>query len=150
MKTRLSLIVLAPFFVCGCGNSMDVPDPAAVVDEFHAAMTAGDDELILSRLAPHVRIFESGGAELSRTEYKDAHMKPDIEFAKTTKRTILDRYVRQEGDLAWVMTLSEVTGVYNGREIATHGAETIVLELVQGYWQINHIHWSSRPMNKTH
>lgn len=47
-------------------------------------------------------------------------------------------------ELAWVLTLSETTGAFGGKPIASLGAETMLLRRLPAGWRIIHIHWSSR------
>lgn len=116
---------------------------AGVVDGFHAALRSLDRDKALAALDPGVRIFESGGAEMSRDEYAAHHLASDMAFVAATRMEVLDRKVTISGDAAWVLTLSKTTGSFRGRDVSSRGAETMVLRKTAGSWHIVHVHWSS-------
>jgi ketosteroid isomerase-like protein len=43
-----------------------------------------------------------------------------------------------------VLTLSETSGTFRGKEVSSRNAETLFLEKRADGWRIVHIHWSSR------
>jgi len=118
--------------------------PTAAVDAFHVALAAGDSMKALGLLAPDVVIFESGGAEMSRDEYRSHHLPADIEFATSTAREVTDRRVEAASDVAIVLTRSVTKGMFRDREIDSRGAETMILRRTGEGWRISHIHWSAR------
>jgi ketosteroid isomerase-like protein len=121
------------------------PDsPAAVVNAFHAAQAAGDSLESLEFLAPDAVIYESGGVEASRDEYRAHHLGIDVAFAAATRREIVDQRVGAAGDVAWVLTQSRVTGRFRERDVDSRGVETMLLRQTPGGWRIVHIDWSSR------
>jgi len=120
------------------------PGPEDTVDSFHMALAAGDSVSALSFLSPDVVIFESGGAEMSREEYRSHHLGADIEFSMSTTREITERRSEAGGDVAVVLTRSATSGTFRDRDIDVVGVETMVLVRAEDGWQILHIHWSSR------
>lgn len=116
--------------------------PEDVVDGFHAALATGDSTLALGFLSPDVVIFESGGAEMSRAEYRSHHLGADIEFSMSTTREITERRVDAGVDVAIVLTRSATRGTFRGRDIDATGVETMVLTRSGDGWVIVHIHWS--------
>lgn len=119
-------------------------DPEDIVDAFHAALSAEDSMSALGFLSPDVVIFESGGAETSREEYRSHHLGADIEFSMSTTRQITERRVEAGEDVAIVLTRSATTGTFREHEIDSTGVETMVLAHTGDGWVILHIHWSSR------
>lgn len=117
--------------------------PTATVIAFHAALTRGDTAAALSLLAEDALIFESGSVERSRAEYASHHLAADAEFSAAVRRTLVDRSVMQQGEVAWVTTIETVTGAFRGRPINSRSLETIALRRIDGVWRIVHIHWSS-------
>ena len=117
--------------------------PAAAVEAFHSALSAGDRERALSWLDPEVVIFESGGAEMSREEYASHHLESDMAFVGATKTEVVDRQAQSAGDTAWVLSRTRTTGQFRDRPIDADGVETMVLQRDGGQWRIVHIHWSS-------
>lgn len=116
---------------------------AATVEQFHAALSAGDSSAALALLADDVMIQESGGVE-TRNEYRSHHLPGDIAFARAVKseRTLLQ--LRVQGDVSWVNSSSATRGTYRERPIDSLGAELMVLTKSGDHWLISAIHWSSR------
>lgn len=115
-----------------------------VVDAFHAALKRGDSDEALTWLAPGVMIFEEGGAERSRDEYRSHHLGADAAFSAATSATVSRRSAWASGDVAWVTSEGHTTGRFNGREVDRLTVETMVLRRSGEGWRIHHIHWSSR------
>jgi ketosteroid isomerase-like protein len=114
------------------------------VHAFHAALAAGDSATALSLLALDVVIFESGGVEASRDEYRSHHLPADMEFAQSVSREITSERSGSAGDVAWMLTESHSTGTFRERPIDVRGVETMLLRHTADGWRIVHIHWSSR------
>lgn len=119
-------------------------EPAGVADGFHTALAAGDSSAALALLDPEVVIFEGGGVERSREEYRRHHLAADMAFAAATQREVTQRAERVYGDLAVVLSEVRTRGEFRGRAIDRDGVETMVLRRTPSGWRIVHIHWSSR------
>lgn len=133
-------------------NATAVPvaaaDPAttkvlAVVEQFGAALKAGNMESVGAMLADDVLILESGGVERSRKEYLGGHAMHDAVFLKTAHVEVKHRTARLEGPLAWVGTESEMHITKDGKPATILSTETMVLKRSGVDWRIVHIHWSS-------
>lgn len=138
MALKLALVAALVFPV------VQADDPVAVVDAFHLALSAGDRDAALAHLDADVRIFEGGGAEMSRDEYASHHLGGDITFAAAMTREITHREHNVAGDVAYVLSRTRTTGTFREREIDSIGTETMVLRQGDDGWRIVHIHWSSR------
>ena len=117
--------------------------PAEVVAAFHDALSRGDRASAIELLGPDVVIFESGAAERSRKEYASHHLGADMEFAKATRREVVNREVGEAEDAAWVLTRSRTSGTFRDRPVDLRGTETMLLRKTLDGWRIVHIHWSS-------
>ena len=128
------------------GDATSVPkdEPTAMIIDFHAALSSGDEQTVLAALAPGVLIFESGGAERSRAEYASHHMKSDMAFLEQMAREVIEQESSVQGNTAWVVTESRIHGHYEDRDIDLVSIETAVLERGVDGWKIVHLHWSSR------
>ena len=124
-------------------TSVDSVAVAKVVNEFHAALSAGDNAKALSLLAPDAVILESGGIE-SRAEYAAHHLPEDIEFTRAVPSVPGTLQVTVDGKSAWTAGTSTTAGQFKGRTINSVGAESMVLTKRDGKWRIRSIHWSSR------
>jgi ketosteroid isomerase-like protein len=124
--------------------AQDGANPVETVRAFHEALASGDSIMALGLLTEDVVIYESGGVEASREEYRSHHLPADMEFASSTVReSTLDRSGRS-GDFAWVFSRSRTTGTFRDNEIDSMGTETMFLVRTSDGWRIRHIHWSSR------
>jgi len=116
-----------------------------VIEQFSAALQAGDLEQAGKLLADDVLILESGEAESSREEYLSGHAIHDADFLKGAHVVVMRRIARVEGPLAWVGTESELHTTKEGKSMTLLSTETMVLKQTDTGWRIVHIHWSSRP-----
>lgn len=124
--------------------------PEAAVEAYGAALRAGDEAALRALLAPDVIIAEGGGAERSLDEYAGHHMPADMAFTAAVDFSLKKRDVIAGGDLAVVISESEIHGNYKGEMIHSRVMETTVLRPIDGRWRIAHIHWSSAPITGEH
>lgn len=117
--------------------------PAGVVDAFHAALRRGDTRSAAALLAEDALIFESGGAERTKTEYAGHHLPADAAFSQAVPSTVSRRAGNATGAMAWIATEGRLTGTYEGKPIDQVTTETMVLRRIGQGWKITHIHWSS-------
>jgi ketosteroid isomerase-like protein len=123
-------------------------DPSAaevriVVEEFHAALAAGDSPRALEYLHPDVVVYEAGHAE-SLAEYRSGHLASDIAFSRAVAFQTVHGSVVPGREFSIDLREYTMTGTFQDREIDAHGTETIVLVSTEEGWKIRHIHWSSR------
>lgn len=128
-------------------TSQDEAASVAVVDAFSAALRTGDATAVQRLMAPDVIIAESGGVERSFDEYAGHHLPGDMAFTAAVAFTLQQRDVIVDGDMATVISRSEVHGQYRDRQIHSNSMETMVLRRTHGQWRIVHIHWSSSPIS---
>ena len=119
----------------------------AVVDAFHAAMTAGDASGLMQLIAPDAVFLETGGVE-TRSQYESSHLPADIEFEKSVSTERSPIRVVVLGTSAWATSTSGTVGTFQGRAIDSIGSELMVLSREPGGWRIRAIHWSSRARPK--
>lgn len=119
--------------------------PTEVVDAFQAALAHGDRRGVVEHLAPDLVIYEQGFVERGRDAYAEGTMLNDITFAGLVKRETLRRDAWEDGSVAWVLTLSSVTGDFGDQKLALINTETLVLRRTDLGWKIVHIHRSAHP-----
>lgn len=124
--------------------------PEAVVNAYAAALNAGDETAVRSMLAPDVIIAEGGGAERSVEEYAGHHMPADMAFTAAVEFSLKKRDVIEDGDIASVISESQVHGEFRDEKIHSRMMETMVLRRIDNRWRIVHIHWSSAPISEEH
>lgn len=95
------------------------------------------------------RYFESGGQNVGLADLVENHVEPegtalslDLEFNNPQ--------IHIQGDFAWVLTDTVVKATINssGRKIHNRGHQTLVLQTIDGTWQVLHTHSSSRPVKQ--
>jgi ketosteroid isomerase-like protein len=117
--------------------------PERTVEQFHAALAAGDSSTVVALLDTSAVVLESGEYE-TRSDYLRHHLPADIAYARAVPSVRHVRRVMQDGNMAWVASTSETTGSFNGRAVNSEGAELMVLTKGPSGWRIVAIHWSSR------
>jgi len=116
---------------------------ARIVDAFAVALASQDERLARKMLAGDVLIAEGGGAERSFEEYAAHHLSADMQFMAGVKATLKKRDVIESGDIAIIVSESELHGEYQLKPVLSRMMETMVLKLTDDGWRIQHIHWSS-------
>ncbi len=115
-------------------------------DIFHTALYSGDLNFVKTRFAKDATIFENGLMEPSLKLYLNTHLKAEIPTLKSAKRkVILQQSIEDEG-IAVVVTSSILTFLVSGEKRNFNNVETLNLIWLDGAWRINHVHWSSRPI----
>jgi hypothetical protein len=84
-----------------------------------------------------------GGAVENREQYLSHHLSEDIAFAKAVPEKRTSFAYTCEGDVAWLVSTSTVTGKFGTRDINSDGAELLLLGRAPAGWKIRVIHWSS-------
>jgi ketosteroid isomerase-like protein len=118
----------------------------AVVDQFHAALRAGDSTGAAALLGPDVIVLESGDME-DRAAYVAHHLPADIEFAKAVTEQRDRVHITVRGDVAWAASTGRARGEFRGRDLNTASAELMVLVRTPLGWRISAIHWSSHRVS---
>ncbi len=124
--------------------------PASVADAFGEALKAGDAAALRVLFSPDAVIAEGGGAERSFEEYAGHHMPADMAYTAAVSFDLKDRNVIENGDIATVISQSEINGTYKGELVHRQAMETMVLIREDGAWKIRHVHWSSAPITDDH
>lgn len=148
MKRRFALAIAALCMTATAAPAQEpnTPDEAeirAVVLGFKAALAAGDSTAAIGNLHPDLVVYEAGHAE-SLSEYRSGHLAADMEYAGAVATQPIEQgLIVREGMAMWVSE-GESKGEFRGRQIDSHGTETIVLIPTDAGWKILHVHWSSR------
>ncbi len=148
---RTSSLSAASLIAALLVGSLEAQPPETAVDvvgAFHDALAAGDSSRALALLHPQVLIYESGGVEASRDEYRSHHLGADMAFAGATTRQVTKQSTGKTGDLAWVLSESSTAGTFRDRDVNSRGTETMLLQRTPAGWLITHIHWSSRRVRE--
>jgi ketosteroid isomerase-like protein len=143
-------VCCSSFFLLGTGQMAKAQDGQsetaavkATVQQFHAALSAGNAEAAARLLAPDAVVMEGGETE-TRDAYISHHLPEDIKFAKAVSSKYGRIEVTVAGDVAWSSATSSTQGTYRSKDLNLIGAELMVLTRTPAGWQIRAIHWSSQ------
>jgi ketosteroid isomerase-like protein len=148
MKRRLALAIAA---LCVTATSARAQEPTrpdeaeirAAVLGFKAALAAGDSTAAIGYLHPDLVVYEAGRAE-SLPEYRSGHLAADMEYAAAVATQPIEQGLIVREEMAMWVSEGESKGEFRGRQVESHGTETIVLIPTDAGWKILHVHWSSR------
>lgn len=110
---------------------------------------AGDFPLLDSIWAHDegVTVFESGYANYGWEDYRDHHLKPEVEEMKNVKYALSDIKPAVDGKTAWATFKYTISADYEGKRIDGNGLGTAVLQRRADGWKIVHWH-TSAPRKK--
>lgn len=90
-----------------------------------------------------VTVFESGSANYGWADYRDHHLKPEIDEMKNVKYQLTDITTRTSGDTAWATFKYALSADLKERHVEANGLGTAVLEKRGSDWKIVHWHTSA-------
>lgn len=139
----LPMLAASPVFAQTDTRGAQEGEVRNAVESYARALASGDSLAALELLHADVTINEGGHAE-TLEQYRSGHLRSDIAFAAAVPRTTISDSVLISGDVALYTSEYRARGRFRGRDIDSHGAETMVLLRTAEGWRIRHIHWSSR------
>ena len=77
-------------------------------------------------------------------------MSNDMAYAAAVSFDLKDRNILENGNIATVISQSEINGAYRSEPVHRQAMETMVLKRDAGVWKIHHVHWSSAPITEDH
>jgi ketosteroid isomerase-like protein len=96
---------------------------------------------------PDVTVFESGYANYGWEDYRDHHLKPEVEEMKNVKYELSDIKPAVDGKTAWATFKYSISADYEGKRIDGNGLGTAILQRQADGWKIVHWH-TSAPRKK--
>jgi len=121
-------------------------DPVAAVLMQNAKGFATGDLALLDSLWANdegVTVFESGYANYGWADYRDHHLKPEIEEMKNVRYQLSDVKTRVSGNTAWATFKYALAADLKERHVEAAGLGTAVLEKRGDSWKIVHWHTSA-------
>ncbi len=146
MWLQLPLLVLA-------AAAIAAGDPAADVANLlraNARAFEQHDMKTLDKIWSHghdVTVFENGYANYGWADYRDHHLRPEVEEMKNVKYELSDIRARVSGAAAWATFRYTIHAEYHGQTIDGAGLGTAVVEKASDGWKIVHWH-TSAPRKK--
>ena len=113
------------------------------LDGYDAAFIAKDLEKLATYYHPDVTIYEGGGINNGWADYRDHHLKPEIDEMKNVKYQLTDITTRTSGDTAWATFKYALSADLKERHVEANGLGTAVLEKRGSDWKIVHWHTSA-------
>lgn len=135
-------------------TTINTNDPvAAVLLQNAKGFETGDLKLLDTLWAndDHVTVFENGYANYGWSDYRDHHLKPEIEEMKNVKYQLSDINTSVSGNTAWATFKYTISADLKERHVDGAGLGTAVLEKRGSAWKIVHWHTSaprSKPAEK--
>lgn len=136
----LSFLLLSPVAL----TLAQSPEQLAIsntLSAFETAIVENNLAVASALLHDDVSILEGSGSE-TKEEYLSHHFHSDGRFLSAMTRELISENVTIEGNVAWVTSLTKMTGTYNDREIDRTSLELAVLKKENGEWKIIALHWS--------
>ena len=93
---------------------------------------------------PGVHIIEGAGVNHGWAEYRDHHLRPELEAFENFEYRYFAIEPIVRGDMAFAAFRYELSAGFNGRPLNIEGRGTAVLEQLEGRWKIVHLHTSGR------
>ncbi|MDA0671767.1 MAG: nuclear transport factor 2 family protein [Bacteroidetes bacterium] len=140
--TLLLTLVITSINILAQDQSDEATIKQVLVD-FKTAIITNDSEVASELLHDEVEILE-GRTKESKEQYLSHHFHSDGRFLSAIERVDLSQDIKIEGNVAWVSTITAMTGTYNYNEIDLTSLELAVLKKQENDWKIIALHWSSR------
>ncbi len=91
-----------------------------------------------------LHIIEGSGVNHGWEDYRDHHLKPELESMKNLKYSFSRVEPQVRGDIAWASFRYELSADMERGHVEVEGRGTMVLEKTDGRWVIVHQHTSGR------
>ena len=147
----VGLTVLGLALVASQADAQDsaVAEVRAVIASVGAGMEAGDfdalDQLFVSDRGLH--IIEGAGVNHGWADYRDNHLKPELEGFRNFSYQWHSIEPRVHGETAFAAFRYDLSAETERGAIEMEGRGSIVLERRDGRWMVVHLHTSGRPVN---
>ena len=117
----------------------------AVAEFVQARNLAAIDTLFGSGRGVH--IIEGSGVNHGWAEYRDSHLKPELEGFQNFQYRYASVEAQVRDNVAWAAFRYELIADMQSGHLETEGRGTAVLEKQNGRWVIVHLHTSGRRRN---
>jgi ketosteroid isomerase-like protein len=125
----------------------DVATIEALMERVASLMQAGDLAPLDEIYAPgtDVHIIEGAGVNHGWAEYRDHHLKPELEAFDNFEYRYFSIEPQVRGDVAYTGFRYELSADTPRGHVEMEGRGTAILEKMDGNWRIVHTHTSGRP-----
>ncbi len=127
-------------------SSADAERVAAVLEAAFAATERADYAALDTLFAGEdLTIIEGAGIDRTWAQYREGHLKPEIERFESLSYRPREIEARVAGDWAWAIFEYDLRVRVEGRQIDRVGRGTAIFKKRQGRWVIRHMQSASRP-----
>ena len=127
-------------------QSDDIEEIRSLIERVATLMQTGNlealDEIYPSERGVH--IIEGAGVNHGWEDYRDNHLKPELEAFENFEYRYFAIEPQVKGDLAYAAFRYELSAYINANHIDREGRGTIILEKMGDQWKIVHSHTSGR------
>ncbi len=119
----------------------------SLMERVASLMQAGDLAPLDEIYAPGrgVHIIEGAGVNHGWEEYRDHHLKPELEAFENFKYRFFSIEPQVRGEVAYTAFRYELSADTDRGHVEIEGRGTAILEKMDGRWRIVHTHTSGRP-----
>ena len=127
-------------------QNADTSEVRMVIERLSGLMQAGDFEAIGEIYAPErsVHIIEGAGVNHGWEEYRDDHLRPELEAFSNFEYRYFAIEPQVRGNIAFAAFRYELSADIESDHLDVEGRGTIILEKMNDQWKIVHIHTSGR------
>lgn len=119
----------------------------SLMERVASLMQAGDLAPLDEIYAPGrgVHIIEGAGVNHGWEEYRDHHLKPELEAFENFEYRFFSIEPQVRGEVAYTAFRYELSADTDRGHVEIEGRGTAILEKMDGRWRIVHTHTSGRP-----
>jgi SnoaL-like protein len=131
----------------GAQEDPTVSQVKAVVEAVAVGMETGDFASLdtLFSADPGLHIIEGAGVNHGWADYRDDHLKPELESFENFSYRWYAIEPTVSGDAAWSPFRYDLSAETERGTVEIEGRGTIVLQRLDGRWQVVQLHTSGRP-----
>ncbi len=145
LVTGLALALAAP--VALDAQETDEETIRSLIESIAAKAQSGDLDALDDVYAegPGVHIIEGAGVNHGWADYRDHHLKPELESFENFSYRYHSVEPVVRGDVSWASFQYELSVDTERGHMEMEGRGTAVLERIEGSWRVVHLHTSGRP-----
>ncbi len=141
----IGLLLLNSTTAQGPGGASDEEAIVSTIEAVFSATERADFASLDALYAgADLTIIEGAGINRGWTEYRDHHLKPELESFQSLVYRAYEIEPHVEGELAWAIYRYELKVDLEEREIDNLGRGTAILEKRNGHWVVRHMQTASR------
>ena len=139
--TGACLLLVASAVAVWAGQSGDADDIAHALNSYAAAVTSKSIEAMSEWVTEDLLIFEGAGVNRGWADYRDHHLRPELEMFDAIDYEFSDIEAEASGNLGWANFRYSTHIEMPERVVDSAGVATAVLVKGEdGRWRLRHLH----------